>query len=177
MKYFALLLLFACAHQAPSSKKYVRQDWPHWSDEDNNCLNTRHEILRKRSVGGVSYDRKGCHVIRGRWDDYYYPEQHKLAREVDIDHLVPLKHAHDHGAANWSTEEKERFANDPENLVITNKSYNRQKGPKSIAEWLPVHKEYACKYMHDWMKIKAKYHLTVDSKETAAIKASGCPGF
>lgn len=117
-------------------------------------------------------NKRGCIVKSGEWKDYYYPEVHTLASKVDIDHLVPLKYAHDNGAASWSEERKETFANDPENLVITNRSYNRQKGAKGIDQWLPVNKEYACKYIRDWMKIKKKYHLIIRDQERNAVQ--GC---
>ena len=115
-------------------------------------------------------DKRGCKVKIGKWKDYYYPEIHLLASKVDIDHLVPLKHAHDVGASGWSHAQKEKFANDPENLVITNLRYNRQKGAKGIDEWLPRHKDYACKYISDWVKIKKKYSLRLREEERYSIE-------
>lgn len=179
MKYlFLILLLVSCAHH-PSEKvpsKYNRKDWAHWSDFDKNCLNTRNEILKTRSLSPVTFDRKGCRVIKGKWKDYYYPEVHVIAKIVDIDHLVPLKHAHDTGGEKWTALRKEAFANDPDNLVITNKSYNRKKGSKGIDSWLPVHKEYACKYIKDWLRIKKKYDLKLTVKEMNTVTTSACPG-
>lgn len=150
--------------------KYSRKDWNHWKDADGNCINTRHEILKSRSKSKVIFNKKGCSVVSGLWDDYYYPEQHTQAKQVDIDHLVPLKHAHDHGGSRWSKEEKEIFANDDENLVITSKIYNQQKGSQAIDTWLPVNKEYACKYIKDWMKIKNKYKLVISEKENSSYR-------
>ncbi len=178
MRYIILLLALSCAHHAPvmkTHKKYIRADWPHWSDKDNNCINTRHELLKSRSLLPVKMGKNGCNVVSGKWDDYYYPEIQTSAGNVDIDHLVPLKHAHDSGGAEWSLAEKEKFANDSENLVITYKVYNREKGPKTIAEWLPVNKEYACKYMRDWIAIKKKYQLKLGEREIYTLKTSGCP--
>lgn len=174
---FTLILIAACA-QAPLKKpstKYNRHDWPHWSDADKDCQNTRHEILIARSLIPVSMDRKNCNVMKGKWDDYYYPEVHTLPKAVDIDHLIPLKHAHDVGGSSWSTSERERFANDPDNLVITYKVYNRTKGAKTIAQWLPVHKDYACKYIRDWIKVKKKYRLEFTIPEQKTITEARCP--
>jgi hypothetical protein len=151
-------------------QKYLRSDWNHWTDRDRNCIDTRGEILTSRSLSTVVMDKRGCRVKSGKWKDYYYPEDHTLAAKVDIDHLVPLKYAHDNGAAGWSEAHKEVFANDPENLVITNRSYNRQKGAKGIDQWLPRHKEYACKYIRDWMKIKKKYKLIIKDQERTAVQ-------
>lgn len=168
-------LLVSCAHQTKeASKKYVRKEWSHWTDDDNNCLNTRQEILKARSHVNVTMNKKGCSVVQGMWDDYYYPEVHSHANKVDIDHIVPLKYAHDHGAKNWSYELKEQFANDHENLVVTNKTYNRKKGAKGIDQWLPSHKEYACKYVEDWLYIKDKYKLIVTDREKNTIATLRC---
>jgi hypothetical protein len=176
MKFLVLLFLISCSYaQDTLSTKYIRKHWSHWSDQNENCLNTRHEILKSRSLVPVKTGRKGCTVVIGKWNDYYFLEQHSLAKMVDIDHLVPLKHAHDSGGAGWTKEQKEIFANDPENLVITNKIYNREKGPKTIAEWLPINRDYACKYIRDWIKIKNKYGLIIGQREQDTIKLSGCP--
>ena len=69
---------------------------------------------------------------------------------------------------------KEAFANDPENLVITFKSYNRKKGAKGIDEWLPVNHDYACKYIKDWQWVKSKYNLSIGPKEQNIISNSKC---
>lgn len=175
---FLFAFITSCA-QFPTQKEkkipYNRKDWPHWVDEDKDCQDTRQEILIERSLVGVSFDRKGCRVIKGKWNDYYYPEVHTIANRVDIDHLVPLKHAHEMAGYKWTREQRQRFANDPENLVITNRKYNRKKGAKTIAEWLPVHDEYACKYIKDWIKIKKKYQLSITKQEQHTIDTAHCP--
>lgn len=175
-KFLLLLLIAGCAHQPPVvTKKYNRKHWKHWSDYDRDCQTTRQEILIERSLTAVSTDRKGCIVMKGRWADYYYPEVHTIARAVDIDHLVPLKNAHDTGGALWDKKLKEKFANDPENLVITNLRYNRKKGSKGIDKWLPVHQNYACKYIKDWIRIKEKYRLFLSQEERKTIASANCP--
>ncbi len=172
-KSLVLIFLASCAN-LPSGAKYNRKDWKHWIDQDKNCLNTRQEILKERSLVSVQLNPKGCTVVIGKWQDYYHPEVHIHAKKVDIDHLVPLKNAHLSGAREWGKKERQIFANDPENLVITNRSYNRQKGSKGIDGWLPVHKAYACKYLQDWIKIKKKYSLLIQPMEQQAIDISNC---
>jgi hypothetical protein len=173
-KFLILLVAISCTQQFGIQIKYLRSDWPHWSDQDKNCRNTRQEILASRSLVPVTFKPNGCTVKAGRWDDYYYPEIHTNSKKVDIDHLIPLKHAHDSGGADWTVAQKEKFANDPENLVITNRSYNRLKGAKTIAQWLPVHKKYACRYIHDWIRIKKKYGLKLGPEEVKTLSQSGC---
>jgi hypothetical protein len=171
-----LLFIVSCA-QTPkpiTQIKYDRKDWKHWTDSDRNCLNTRAEILKSRSMSPVLMNKKGCTVVSGKWKDYYFPETHILAKNVDIDHLIPLKNAHESGGSRWNKKEREIFANDPENLVITNRSYNRKKGAKGIDEWLPVHRNYACKYIKDWIKIKSKYKLSLSAGERLSITTNRC---
>jgi Protein of unknown function (DUF1524) len=181
--FYFVLLISSCAqgplhhkkvHHQSSQTKYIRTQWQHWSDHNQNCIDTRGEILIQRSLKAVVMNKKGCKVVKGEWRDYYYPEVHTLASKVDMDHLVPLKYAHDHGAANWDSVLKEKFANDPENLVITNKRYNRQKGAKGIDQWLPVHKDYACKYIQHWFRIKKKYRLDVTQAELETKRIAAC---
>jgi hypothetical protein len=161
-------------HQLPNEDslavEYSRSLYKHWVDLDRNCLDTRAEILKIRSLRPVKFKNNGCKIESGEWDDYYYNEKHFKATKVDIDHLIPLKHAHTHGAHNWDSEERQAFANDPENLVITNKKYNRKKGAKGIDEWLPIELQYACRYARDWISIKLKYRLSISQSEDKAIK-------
>lgn len=176
---FWIIVLFVLTSSCSQTRvlpeiKYVRSDWEHWTDKDKDCQNTRQEILIERSLFKVKLNKKGCTVSQGKWMDYYHPEEHFLARNVDIDHLIPLKHAHDSGASHWSKEEKKLFANDLENLVITNRSYNRMKGAKTIAEWLPINKDRACRYIKDWIHIKKKYNLRLEEAEWKTIQLSGC---
>jgi hypothetical protein len=170
------LILFSLVTIGANEKndRYVRKDFSHWSDFDKDCKNTRHEILKERSRIPVIMNRKNCKVVEGKWDDYYFPEIHTLAKNLDIDHLVPLKHAHDAGASAWTKKQKELFANDPENLVVTYKKYNREKGAKRIDEWLPLSKSYACKYIKDWVKVKNKYQLYITDKEKKTISLIKC---
>jgi hypothetical protein len=158
------------------SHDYNRKEWKHWIDEDKNCLDTRSEILKSRSLSEVKLNPKGCKIVSGEWDDFYYSEKLYLAKKIDIDHLIPLKNAHLSGGADWSSDLKKEFANDPENLVITNLKYNRQKSAKGIDRWLPVNKKYACKYIKKWIYVKNKYQLTIlkDEKHTIDVIGSEC---
>lgn len=160
-----------------SSSRYNRKFFEHWIDSDGDCQNTRAEILMEQSDVPVTFrkSKKGnCSVLKGSWKDFYYAEVLTDASKVDIDHVVPLKHAWDIGANLWTREKRERFANDPLNLVITNRKYNRQKGAKTILEWMPIDRNYACKYARRWMQIKEKYDLPLSSKEREYVDLLKC---
>lgn len=144
---------------------YNREDYPHWS-KGALLKNTREEIL-KRDGNGVS--TTNGKVKSGVWNDPYSGYQFRNVKDLDIDHIFPLKRANNSGAYNWSTEKKEQFANDPENLLAVSGKENRAKGAKGPSEWLPsnsaYHKEYCEKYLH----IAQKYGLTITQADMDVI--------
>ena len=153
------------ARKSPIAR-YKRSLFGAWQDQDKDCQNTRHEILISRSLKPVSFkDKKQCYVKAGEWKDFYYDETLKKASDIDIDHVVPLKYAFDHGADKWDKNKRFEFANDKDNLVITNLKYNRQKGSKGITEWMPIDRNYSCKYAKRWFLIKQRYNLKTTKKE------------
>lgn len=170
---FALLVFFSISN----SFSYDRKEWKHWIGKEG-CKNTRAYLLEKESLEPVKFtnrkDGKNCTVLSGKWNDFYYNETLTLANDIDVDHVVPLKHAHDSGGSNWGKKKKEEFANDELNLVLTNKKYNRQKGAKTPLEWMPINREYACKYMKRWIAVKEKYKLLISQKEHEHFKLLKC---
>lgn len=180
MRFFFFVFLFTSFFSfgwTGFAKEYKRDDWKHWSSKGN-CLNTRAILLKERSLKEVTYkkrkDGRSCTVERGLWRDFYYNEQIEEAGLIDIDHIVPLHHAHQTGGSLWSSELKEIFANDPQNLAITNRKYNRQKGAKTPLEWMPIDQRYACRYMRRWKEIKKKYSLNIEHRENEFFELLKC---
>jgi hypothetical protein len=139
---------------------YNRDDWPHWSDSDNDCQNTRHEILLSTSNKPVEFKtEQGCNVATGEWFDPYSGTTFLDSTDLDLDHIVPLKFAHGQGGDVWSREAKEAFANDLDNLILVDASLNRQKGAKGLDEWLPPNHSYRCEYIARFNAVMAKYDL------------------
>lgn len=147
------------------SKLYNRKDWPHWSDHDGDCMNTRHEILAASSKVRPRLSPDGCYVSMGLWDDPYSGKQYQRASDLDIDHVVPLAYAHARGGAAWPTDLKERFANDPENLLAVDDGLNQGKGAKGPTEWMPPNQSYRCNYIAHFKRVMDKYGLVMWSKE------------
>jgi 5-methylcytosine-specific restriction endonuclease McrA len=140
---------------------YDRSDWPHWSDEDKDCQNTRHELLISTSSEGVTFKtNKQCNVLVGEWYDPYSGDTFTISKDLDLDHIVPLKFAHGHGADKWSRERKAMFANDLDNLILAKASLNRQKGAKGPTEWLPPNFLYRCEYIARFNSVMVKYELS-----------------
>ncbi len=149
---------------------YNRKDWPHWIDIDGDCQDTRAEILIRSSSTPVKFKRnKGCVVAHGEWFDVYTGKIFIKASDIDIDHIVPLSHAHKHGAADWNRNQKRSFANDPENLLPVEDNANQSKGDKGPDLWKPYKESYWCEYANRWMDIKIKYELEIKPPEQAAL--------
>ena len=155
---------------------FSRAEYGNWIDADNNCLDTRQEVLIAESDLAVI---KGCEVVSGRWLDNYTGKYFTDPKKLDIDHLVPLAEVDRSGGSKWSKAKKIAYANDLENqetLIAVSASQNRAKGDKDPAKWLPAYKAYHCQYAKDWLKVKKTWQLEIDEKEQKALDKvlAGC---
>jgi hypothetical protein len=149
---------------------YNRSDWPHWLDDDKDCQNTRHEILIQTSTKPVEFKTDNeCSVLAGEWYDPYSGDTFTISKDLDLDHIVPLKFAHGHGADKWSREHRATFANDLDNLILAKASLNRQKGAKGLTEWLPPNYSYRCEYIARFNSVMAQYELSYIPSEKRII--------
>ncbi|MBA3989096.1 MAG: HNH endonuclease [Idiomarina sp.] len=155
--------------------EYNRSAFRHWIDENRNCLNTRHELLKSQSTGPVVKTEEGCRILHGRWNDPYTGEIFLESRFVDVDHLVPLRWAWSHGADKWDEEKRERFANDERNLFIVSASANRSKGAKGPDEWLPPNQAFRCQYVTRYLRVLILYDFPHETRaDVTAIRADTC---
>ena len=84
-----------------------------WIDTDQDCQNTRAEVLIAESRVAVAFTSPtDCTVASGDWLDPWSGAQLTSARALDIDHTVPLANAWRSGAWAWTTEQRRAYAND-----------------------------------------------------------------
>jgi len=141
------------------SLRYQRQDWPHWIDEDGDCQNTRQELLILSSQKPVTFtNERGCTVASGQWLDPYTGNTYTLASDVDIDHVVPLAYASAAGGAGWTRDERQRFANDPRNLLVVDDAANQRKGAAGPSDFLPA-ESFRGDYLRIWREVVSLYGL------------------
>ena len=154
------------------------------TDDDGNGCDVREDVLA-RDMTDVVYKYPGsCKVKSGTLDDPYTGKTIHFVRgpntsdKVQIDHVVALADAWRSGANDWSTAERYRFANDTYNLLPVDGDANQEKGSASAAYWLPTNGDYRCDYVARQIGVKAKYQLSVTSKEKDAMLAvlHTCPG-
>lgn len=147
---------------------YDRDLFPHWSDQGDSC-NTR-EVVLKRDGTDVQTG-SDCYPTSGSWYSVYDGETTSLPSDIDIDHMVPLKNAWISGAANWSTAQREAFANDlthPQLIAVSDNS-NQEKSDQDPSEWKPQRTEEWCIYSRYWIEVKYVYELTITDAEKAAL--------
>ena len=160
---------------------YDRNTWKHWVDTDNDCQDTRAEVLIAESSEPVTFtSSNNCTVLGGRWYDPYTNAYFTIARELDVDHFVPLGNAHNSGGADWATDRKLGFANsvnDADHLIAVSASANRSKGSRAPDEWKPPNQAYWCEYAYDWIRIKAEWGLSATRSEWVALQnmTATCP--
>lgn len=134
-------------------------------------MNTRHEILLAQADGPVKKSRDGCYISTGTWDDPFSGKTMHRASDLDVDHIIPLKWASDHGGLGWPAREKELFANDPLNLLAVDDGLNQSKGAKGPTDWMPPNHAFRCEYIGQWQAVLVKYpKLSMSPKENRVFK-------
>lgn len=147
--------------------------WIH-DPNDNTCMNTRAQILaRDSSVAVTMKPNNHCIVDTGQWEDPYSGVVRTSAREMQIDHVVPLKNAFISGAWSWKTEKRCLYANFMANhfhLIAVDGHENMAKGDSAPDQYLPPSKKYICTYLQEWLKIKMIWNLTMTQAEATSIR-------
>ncbi|KAL2865059.1 HNH endonuclease family protein [Aspergillus lucknowensis] len=155
--------------EAGSGDDYDRDLFPHWISQGNSC-DTRDVVLIRD--GSDVETGSGCSIESGTWHSEYDGEDWTETGDVDIDHVVPLANAWRSGASEWTTDERQAFANDLDNpqLLAVTDNVNQEKGDAGPEEWLPPLDSYYCTYGKMWTAIKYTYGLTVTDAEKSALE-------
>ena len=150
---------------------YKRSLYTHWVDADRDCQNTRTEVLIRDSFS-VKLSKDGCKVLTGVWLDPYTGNLYTDPKALDVDHVVPLKNAHDSGAHSWSKEKRRQYANYmgyADHLLAVSAVENRRKGARGPDGYLPPNPAYLCSYIKIWSSIKVSWDLAVTDSERQVI--------
>ncbi|PKW13252.1 HNH endonuclease family protein [Saccharopolyspora spinosa] len=154
---------------------YSREKFPHWIEGPDGC-NTREAVL-KRDGKDVAVG-SDCYPTSGSWFSPYDGATWTKPSDLDIDHVVPLAAAWRSGAAKWTQDQRQAFANDLEGpqLIAVTDNVNQSKGDQTPDEWMPPEAGYHCKYASMWVGTKHKYQLTVTDAEKSALQKAlnGC---
>ncbi len=178
----AQLSRLAVRPRPQGTRGYVRDAFgSDWVDTDHDGCNQRDDVLLRDSVPGTTKvaQQGACDhdVLAGSWHDPYtgrtlhFTDLKDLsqAEAIQIDHVVPLAEAWVSGAAGWSRDRRESFANDLHELLAVDGPTNASKGDGDPAAWRP-RKGYQCTYAKHWIAIKTAWHLAADPSEVAALR-------
>lgn len=153
--------------------EYSRSQYKHWVDDDGDCQDARQEVLILESLVEVTFEsERECRVATGQWYGAFTGASVETPGELDVDHLVPLKNAHNSGAWAWNSTKKQEYANDlenPDHLIAVTRGANRSKGAKGPEDWRPPDESYWCQYAMDWTEVKIEWGLTMTQRESEAI--------
>lgn len=140
---------------------------------DDTCMNTRAKVLVRDSEAEVTFrNQKNCVVESGKWYDRYSNSEHTSSREVQIDHMVPLKAAYMAGAFKWDYKTRCLFANYMgfrNHLIPASVRENTSKGDRAPDKYLPTELSYRCQYIKDWLTIKLIWKLNLIADEVEAV--------
>ena len=153
---------------------YDRDEWDYGIDVDRDCQYTRHEVLIAESRVPVAFtNARECTVETGEWFASYTGMIVTNARQLEIDHFIPLANAHRSGGWQWSSEMKREFANnldDPAALIAVTSSANRSKSDKGPDRWQPPDTAFWCQYAKDWIGIKHRWGLIATAAEARGLQ-------
>ncbi len=157
---------------------YERDLFKHWTDADHDGCDTRAEVLMLEALSAVTHGST-CAVKEGSWWSSYDNLTYTIASQLDVDHMVPLAEAWRSGAYAWSASRREAYANDlgyEYSLVAVSASSNRSKSDQDPAQWMPRFTDIACSYAAEWVGVKFRWTLSVDSAERGALTRilNGC---
>jgi hypothetical protein len=152
---------------------YDRALFDHWRDIDGDGCDSRDQVLKRDSISLPQVDPVNCNVIAGDWVSPYDGGKWSNPSDIDIDHVVALKEAWDSGAWAWSAAQRKAFANDTSDsrtLLAVTDSVNQSKSDKDPSNWLPPLQSYTCTYLGNWIAVKVRWSLSMDSSEFGRIK-------
>lgn len=141
---------------------------------DDTCYNTRAKVLMRDSKRQVTFKGpRNCSVNTGQWMDPYSGQVLSSATDIQIDHMVPLKHAYTKGAWSWNFYYRCLYANYVGNsvhLLSVRGRENMSKGDRSPDQWLPPNTYYRCEYVRNWLMIKLIWRLQMSENEIKSIQ-------
>lgn len=158
---------------------YIRKlHFGRWINDpnDNTCMNTRARVLVRDTETDPTFRpnkrNKECVVDTGRWTDPYNGQVYDQAKDIQVDHMVPLKSAYLAGAWAWDYKTRCLYANYmgfKAHLIPSSVRENTSKGDRGPEKYLPPDHNYRCQYVKDWLAIKLIWKLNMTTEEVIAI--------
>jgi Protein of unknown function (DUF1524) len=147
-----------------------------WRDTDHTGCDQRSDVLA-RDGEEVRDVKRPCKIVAITLVDAYTGETLTSTGSIQIDHVVPLAAAWRAGAADWTTQRREQFATDMDNLLPTRGTVNQAKSDRTPDTWRPPNPAAYCRYATVYITISDRYHLgvTVAVRGALAELMEACP--
>lgn len=167
--------------ESVSRDGYSRDQFGNGWAKINGC-DLRNLIL-KRDLHQAELDSDNCTVLSGvLLEDPYtgqtinFQRGRNTSNVVQIDHVVALADAWIKGAQQLAPDKRQKFANDPLNLLAVDGPANMQKGASDASQWLP-RPDFSCRYVARQIAVKLRYQLWITQAEHNAMKRTlgSCP--
>lgn len=152
---------------------------PAWNDpSDHSGCDARQRILRAQLVD-VTFKpgTRDCKVLSGLLHDPYTGTDIRYSSTdptaVEIDHIAALARVWNLGAWAWTTQKRQTFATDFDNLMAVSGPANGAKSDAGLQEWLPPNPAYVCTYIEKYLRVMAKYDLPI-TRSDRDVAAHSC---
>lgn len=145
---------------------YDRRRFEHWIDADGDGCRTRCEVLEAER-------RTDLPLLESGWFSIYDGFTTDDPAKLEVDHVVALAEAWRSGAWAWDHARRRAFANDldePGALVAVSSKSGQAKADHDAAGWRPPRREAWCEWATSTIRVKAKWGLSVDERELAALR-------
>jgi len=179
-KQSVLAMLDQLAVKNESAADYKRSYFGRES-HGSTCKGTRVRVLMAESRVRVQ-SRRHCSTLYGNWLSAYdgatstNPSKF-AAHPLQLDHMVSLAQAWKSGAWHWSLARRNHYLNDlgygPSLIMVSSK----QNGKKHEFEpgvgkryYLPPLVSYRCTFVAQWVAVKYRWSLSVDTQEKANLR-------
>ena len=168
-----ILFIVIIEHASASCPAYDRNDYPHCTDMDRDCQDTRQQILFEENLGSIQFNSsKKCRVLKGLWFNSFKGREFEEHGKLDVDHIVPLKEANQSGAFSLSSAKRKDFAdefNGSHHLSAMSSSVNLSKGVEGPVERIPPNQKFWREYVKGWVQIKIRWDLKADEEELKTL--------
>lgn len=146
-----------------NKEKYNRDDWE---------KPTKKFTLDGEKVSRVKYDTYTSQYLISKepfvYKCPYSGQEITDIKQVDFDHIIPLKFIAAKCDINWTKEQKNKFAQDENVGVSVLNKENRSKGAKGPSEWLP--KENQGDYCYTWLLLAKEWGLSLPQQDLDTCK-------
>lgn len=156
-----------------SDAPYVASAWPHWLDDDGDCIAADDITLANTSMFEATWSEDGCRVTQGLWRDPFTGDKLSYREQLEVVHLVPLPEANASGGASWDADRRAAYANDLADmfhLQVVGRRVAADRADRGPQQWQPPLASGRCDYARSWAGVKDRWELTVTQAELDALR-------